>query len=281
LSIVPKTSDPRLNTAKFVFQEEGKENELLYIIVFSVKIVFSFCGGFCIHLYWLEYDNEMIGEEDRKKKKAAQAGKYTAFFLLLIYCLSILIFGGVTFNDDVRPANQVCLYILYGYQIFVVFLFVLSFFCLVKDKGKSTLFFYPFSFVACFHFVWVSLGIFSNPLWALPILLTILITIFLIFLVIYYIILFSSYRKDLVRFFLPMSITFFSYVTFTWISARFFFTNEFLSGLIQTLLIAVLGLAAPIWKRKKDEQQNDPVGNNATVQTTTQSEIPLVPLVNR
>jgi MFS family permease len=263
LSIIPKASDPRLNTAKFVFQKEGQENEMLYIIVLSVAMVFSLCGGFSISFYWL--NETAVKETDVNETGVGscrtKAVKCTAFFLLLICCLSILIFGVVTFNDDVRPGNQVCLYILYGYQIFVFFLFVVSFFCLVKKKEKSTLYFYLFSFVACFHFVWVSLGVFSNPLWTLPILLTILTTIFLIFFGIYYIIVFRSNWDDLVRFFFPMFLTFFSYVTFTWISARFFFTNELVSALIQTLLTAVLGrMAVPIWKKgkkKKADQKNE------------------------
>jgi hypothetical protein len=68
-----------------------------------------------------------------------------------------------------------------------------------------------------------------------------------------------------VPFLLLVFFTFISYVTFTWISARFFFTSEFISGLIQTLLIAGVGLAAPIWKLKKD---TDKLKRDTDSQTT-------------
>jgi hypothetical protein len=242
LSIKPRVSDPRLNTAKFVFQEEGKENEMHYIIVLLVAIVFSFWAGLFISFYW-SFDTD----DDSYAKKAVNC---TALFLLFIYCLLILIFVVVvTLNDDVRPGNQVCLYILYGYQSLLFTFSVISLGYRAKEP-TSTLFFYLLSFVTCFHGVWVSLGVFSNPLWALPILLTILTTIILIFMGIYYIIKNRSNRDEVVLFFFVMFMTYLFYLTFTWISARFFFTNEFVFALIQTLLAAVLSPVAVLIKER-------------------------------
>ena len=198
-----------------------------------------------------------------------EAVKNTAFILLVFYCPSVLIIGivsivgGVTF-DDPQPGNQVCLYFLCICECILVIFSIISLCYRAKEK-ISTLYFYPFSFVTCFHFLWASLGLFSNRLWALPILLIILTTIFLIFFCMYSKVLLNNNWCSFVPFLLLVFFTFISYVTFTWISARFFFTSEFISGLIQTLLIAGVGLAAPIWKLKKD---TDKLKRDTDSQTT-------------
>ena len=258
LSILPKISDPRVNTARLVFQKEFEnwENICQFIIPVILTTVF---GGFC-----LEFSADLlIGEI--KDSKMLDSIKCTIWIVLALYAL---IFGVLIacfmLEWQRNMGNLVCFYL----TLIILILFVLfslaviicncdSLRCVKKEPEEQSFsgtrlpeekspryLFYAFSFAVSFHFSWVTLGIFSNPLWAFPVLLTILTSVFLLYSSIYY----RSERPDkkLLKLFVLMAITFFSYVSFTWISARHFFTNEFISSSVQSVLMACVGLIAHI-----------------------------------
>lgn len=110
-------------------------------------------------------------------------------------------------------------------------------------ENESTFYIFPVFSAACFHMSWMSLGAFADILWAFPILVTILSGIFFIYILKYYSDRLSD-KKAQVRVppIFAMFSTFVSYVLFVWFSARFFFTNEYISALIIGLLGATLGL---------------------------------------
>ena len=251
LCVVPKTSDSRLNTAKLVFQkkEENKENVCRYFTVI-LTIIFSFCGGYCLYFYADTLLSKMKSEEMSKSIEM------TALFVLVFYALSIL--GVVIFCVVREPlaqpyiGNAGCYSISFAILLFFVFFSLVSFYIRFNNE-KSPYYLYLFSFVVSFHFSWVSLGIFSNPLWAFPVLLTIVTSIFLLYNAIYYYVKLKANMSSFVKLFLVMSITFFSYTSFTWISARSFFTNEIISSFIQTFLTACVGLVVHILVDKKTE----------------------------
>ena len=276
LCVVPKTSDSRLNTAKLVFQkkEENKENVYRYFTVI-LSIVFSFCGGYCLYFYADTLLSKMKSEEmsksiEMKSEEMSKSIEMTALIVLVFYALSIL--GVVIFCLVREPlaqpyiGNAGCYFISCAILLLFVLFSLVTFYIRFNDE-TSPYYLYLFSFVVSFHFSWVSLGIFSNPLWAFPVLLTILTSIFLFYNAIYYYVKLRANMSSFVKLFLVMSITFFSYTSFTWISARSFFTNEIISSFIQTFLTACVGLVVHILVDKKTEPKKG-TSEEKTVLTT-------------
>ena len=251
LSILPKISDPRVNTAKLVFQKELENWENILIVILT--IVFSVFGGFC-----LEFSADLFIVEIKANtdSKMLDSIKYTIWFVLALYASIFGVLISFLLREWLAQRNMgnvVCFYL----TLVILLLFVLSSLVVIicncnslrcdkkEPEEKSTRYlFYAFSFAVSFHFSWVTLGIFSNPLWAFPVLLTILTCVFLLYSSIYY----RSGRPDkkLLKLFILMGMTFLFYVFFTWFFARHFFTNEFISSSVQSALMACVGLIAHI-----------------------------------
>lgn len=277
LSILPKISDPRVNTAKLVFQKELENREnicqyIINIITVILTIVFSVFGGCCLGYC---ADLLILNNTGNTDSKMLDSMKTTILIVLAVYDASII---GVVISYFMREwhaqrnmGNVICFYLT---LIIILLLFVLSSLVVIicnynslrcdkkepqeecflgrrlpDEKSATKCLFYTFSFAVSFHFSWVTLGIFANPLWAFPVLLTILTWVFLLYSLIYYR---SAWQdKTLLKLFILMGITFFSYISFTWISARHFFTNEFISSSVQSVLMACVGLIAHIIPKKK------------------------------
>lgn len=268
MSVVPKTSDSRLNTAKLVFQKEDENRENAYrYATLILTIVFSFCGGYCLKFYadtlFMEIDSL---DHD---KKMTDSIKKTALIVLVFYALSISSAVIYCFKHESLSqsniGNAACFFISFAILlVFVVCSLVTFCFRCSEDISRKEYYLYPFSFAVSFHFSWVSLGIFSNPLWAFPVLLTILTSIFLVYNAVHYNSRLKSNKGSLVKLFLVMSISFFSYMSFTWISARSFFTNQLISSFIQMFLTACAGLFAHIFVDKERKKVSKTQANKGT-----------------
>ena len=248
LAIAPKISDPRLNTAKLVFRKG--ENAYLYLTLLISTLVISFCGGWGFG----RYGSKMLSVN--MKKKNYESFMETILAIIALYALSIFVVVIFCLRQSPAPPNigkAACLYILSAILLIFACYSVVSLCYRFFFVKISMHYFYPFSFAIFFHLPWVSLGIFSNPLWALPVCLTIVTGIFLLYSVIYLKARTGKNWTDYVGLIFLSSVTVIFYISFTWISARSFFTNEIISSFIQTSLTVCVGLIVHIYNKNPDE----------------------------
>lgn len=254
-SIIPSSSDSRLNTATCVVKlndNNGSRNHLtgnvqtwLCFTIYSLQIFVSTIVGYLFCLLLIDYYDERDSNTDR-----LYAFQFTGMVIVL---LEFLLCAGVVAAFVVGSDG------LDGFSIFVlvcpISIYIISaslyfpyvWICEKRDsKSLGDFFLFLLSFTICYHLMWVLLGIFVNPVWASSVLLPMCSFFVLVYILAYY---YSKTRVDgrTTRYFHLMTcvivmLTFLSFVAFTCIFVKFFLANQLISSLIQTGLTTVLGV---------------------------------------
>ena len=155
---------------------------------------------------------------------------------VLCLCMGLAIVSGL------KNIPSICCVVVPCFNLGVIIVTLI----VLKSKGKDDeLFFYiyilPLSVAVCYHFLWVLLGLFANPSWAFPVLLSICSLVLLFYILAYYLGN-STPLTAHIALFLYLVIMFLLFMAFTWISVKFFLANQLISSFIQTLLTSIVGL---------------------------------------
>ena len=180
---------------------------------------------------------------------------------MLCLCMGLAILSGL------KNIPSICCVVVPSFNLVVIIISMIVLIVRQQNVDKVFYFYFPVLSVAVFyHFFWVLLGLFANPSWAFPVLLSIC-TLVLLFYILEYYLGNSTPLTAHIALFLYLVIMFLLFMAFTWISVKFFLANQLISSFIQTLLTSIVGLLFSLisyfkpplasLKKKSKETSND------------------------
>ena len=254
-ALIPNASDSRLNTAECVSgigSDSDSVNELIYAGnmkygISALQTLFSLIGSFIFGtLLMLKIENikknckkncksEKCKENCKDRESAFRFTALVIVFLYFVLLVVIVVFGFLSCKGTICNGHIIFLLC----DAFLQLALVVVGFCSYRKNDCSI--YYPLCLGICYHFLWVVLGVFADPLWGFSVLLSIFSLFLLVYILAYYCKLNDSECYALFVCFLAM-VMFVSFVAFCWMSVRFLLTNQPIAGLIQTALATVVSL---------------------------------------
>ena len=164
------------------------------------------------------------------------------FLLLLVTVVFGLLscFKGTTCNGSIT--------FLFCNPFLIFGLVVVGFCCDRRNESNiDCWFYYPLCYGICYHLLWVVLGVFADPFWGFPVLLSIFSFFLLVYIFKYYYCKLDDPAKCCAVFVIIVGMVMFvSFVAFCWMSVRFLLANKPITDLIQTALATVVTLILSI-----------------------------------
>ena len=211
-----------------------------------LQLLVACFGGIPVGLFIAYWYGEEIEISNRNSKiengdDHLKPFKVTIVIMVFLEGCVLCLCMGLAIVSGLKNIPSICCVVVPCFNLGVIIVTLI----VLKSKGKDDeLFFYiyilPLSVAVCYHFLWVLLGLFANPSWAFPVLLSICSLVLLFYILAYYL------RKVgfLIAYalFLYIVIMFLLFMAFTWMSVKFFLANHLISSFIHTLLTSIMGL---------------------------------------
>ena len=179
--------------------------------------------------------------QKRNYTKHLKAFKVTVVIMVFLEVCVLCLCIGLAKLSGLKNMPSICCIVVSSVNLGVFSISMVVLIALEKVEKVFYVCFPLLSVAVCYHFFWVLLGLFANPSWAFPILLSIC-TLVLLFYNLEYYLWTDKYLAAHIALFLYLVIIFLLFLAFTCMSVKFFLANQLISRFIQTLLTLIVGL---------------------------------------